>query len=159
MMFYGRPFEDPSHPFHRYINDLVSLDVHCGDVYPKHRQDAFLIEGHEAWEKKADCEHSAMENGELYKVLCFGLWRLDHLRSIQVTDLLFPTNLKETATLDKSTLKCKYSGSPVTRNWTSTHARPRSLQNSTANIDLHFQTITCALARTIEIAPRPSFPP
>ena len=146
MIFYRKPFESPSHPFHHYINELISFDVRLADVCSKHEQDAFLIEGHEAWEQRAEYEHQAIGKGELYRILCFGLCNFKYLRSIRVTDLLFYTNLNETAKLDKSTLKCKYSGSPVTRNWTSTHLRPTRMQNSTSNIDLHFQIITYALA-------------
>lgn len=147
LAFWKKPIENPSHPFHHFINQSQSEDCDRDELYHAFKNEAFIVEGYRVWQEYAFQGQVYMERGLLMKVLRRGLRDFSRLNSIAVKDGLFGQNLNETGLIDRSTLCCKYSGSPVLRNWNPLHARPLH-DNTAENVDWHFRKLTSALAET-----------
>ena len=149
-IFYNeKPFEHPNHQFHHYINAVISdPSLYSSDrdeFQSSHRNDEFVVEGYRVWRAHATFEELASQGGLLLTELCYGFGAFDNLRSVIVEDCLFKTNRHESRLMDRFTLSCSYSGSPVTRGWNPLHARPSRGDNKPDNLDRHFRTITQAL--------------
>ncbi|KAG6999221.1 hypothetical protein G7Y79_00036g071770 [Physcia stellaris] len=147
LTFWSKPIEKPSHPFHHFINQSQSEDCDKDELYHAFENEAFIIEGYRVWQEYAYQGQDYMEKGFLMELLRRGLRDFSRLSSLAVKDGLFGENLNETGLIDRSTLCCKYSGSPVLRSWNPLHARPSS-DNTAENVDWHFRKLTSALTET-----------
>lgn len=147
-----KPFEPPNQQFHHYINAVISdpllLTSDQDEFQSSHANDDFVIEGYRVWRKHAKFEKLASRKGILSAALCYGFGAFVNLRSVIVENCIFKTNRHESRSMDRSTLSCTYSGSPVTRGWNPLHARPNHRDNKPDNIDRHFRTIAQALSVT-----------
>ena len=143
-IFLRRPIQNPTHPFHHFMMQSISDDCDFSKLYQEYKNETFIVEGRLVWLQHAWDGVLNMENGLFADTLRRGLRAFNKLRSILVKDGLFGTNLSETEWMDRSTLRCKYSGSPVTRSWNPLHGRPSD--NIPENIDDHFRKLTSALA-------------
>ena len=143
-----KPFERPNQPFHHYINALISEPFQWPNLRSCHENDAFIQEGYISWLGHARHEESAFSDELLFTILCYGLRKFVNLRSVIVEGNIFGANIDESMFIDRSTLRCEYSGSPTTRNWNPLHARPDADNYEPDILDRHFRTLTLALDAT-----------
>ena len=143
--FYSEPFENPSHPYQHFVNEYCARVSSVADICRNHENDAYVVEGYQLWQDHARQERYAMENGRFLSALQFGLQNFSKLSSIVMTNELFRYNIDDSSKLDRSKLRCDYSGSPVTRRWNPLHARPTS-EGTDECIISHFLKLTSALS-------------
>ena len=149
-IFYKQnPFECPNQQYQHYINAVISDPLlrlsDRDEFHSSHKNDDFVVEGYRIWQRHAMFEEEASRNGILLQALCYGFGEFVNLRSVIVENGLFILNRYESDSIDRSTLSCRYSGSPVTRGWNPLHARPSHKDNNPDNLDRHYQTIVQAL--------------
>ena len=147
------PFENPTRPFHHFINSLFQaqdMDYEM-KVQHTHKNDAYIIlEGYRTWQAHAQFEDYSMK-GLLSKSLSSGLSRMNRLHSVALTSNIFHVNLLETESVDLDTMHCEYSGSPLSRSWHPLHLRPNAIN---PNVDpggflqKHFQNVIYGLDRS-----------
>ena len=142
---YLKPFENPSHPYHFFVNEYCARNSNVDDVCSNHENDAFVVEGFQVWQNHAWHERYAMENGLFLRTLHTGLQNFSKLSSIVMTNELFIRNVMNSRKIDRSTLQGSYAGSPVTRSWNPLHARPTK-EFTDEYLIAHFLNLTSALS-------------
>ena len=137
----GQEIEEPSTPFHTFINDLRKIDLDSDRHYGKYQLEPFVIEGYITWQTLASEEESLLNGGLFYAALSKGLQQLDRIRSVHVSAGLW-NRLRDEPW--KPMIRGNAFGTPLMRSWDPRFAPP-SDEVSRSKATTEFVLLTMAL--------------
>lgn len=131
-------FKSPHPRLNKLIKTIIRGKVSQLDLFSKHANDGFVMEGFQLWQQLAAEERQSLEdgwNGQFFLDLCSGLLRLGNLRSVQIEDDIW--NSKQMDITDDFLTTCPHlapntglSGSPLARSWNPWHLRPKRSEDA-----------------------------
>ena len=139
-----RKIEEPSTPFHAFINDLRNIYLDRDRHYSKYQNEPFVIEGYKTWQNIASEEEWLLNGGHFYAVLSKGLQQLDRIRSFDVSAHLW-NNLRDEPWTPM--VRGNAIGTPLMRSWDPSFAPP-SDDISTSQAKCGFEMLTTALVNS-----------
>lgn len=123
-------------------------------LYDKYGKDAMVREGFARWEELKEDESVCITGISFYPALCFGMYQLSNLRSVEMDDDIWGRGSREVGYLIEAarpTVPSEFhvAGTPLSRNWRIFHPHPlKPKYLDYFDSDGHLMIMIRALAKT-----------
>ena len=126
----------------RYVREQRAKALTCFDFCQRHKKDKFVIEGYGKYNAQVKYEQHSFQSGMFSSDLHSGLYRLENLRSVKLSDSIWNHELDQTPD----------EGSPLIRSWGPYYLHPtlrcQFLDADSSQMTDHFCTLTRAISTT-----------